>query len=220
VGRYGEVVKFFGRVTRASPLPSLMARRSKSEVLAMSLITETPGTWRVCYHPVSRPFKTADCMEALEQAMRASQADVFWLQDRWRVSIRSDYTIRDWLGSEMLSADKPHRALLWLVDVPAEWRLPDAWQHPDVIYEIVLAPGQAKPTWLKGSETIHVVASSEDLAQMRKSLAAIDLAAALPIDYILTPSAPKVVAKAAAKESIQFVSLSLPPQHPTEESDL
>jgi KDO2-lipid IV(A) lauroyltransferase len=34
VGMQGELVRFFGRLTRASPLPCLLARRSKSEVLA------------------------------------------------------------------------------------------------------------------------------------------------------------------------------------------
>ena len=36
VGGHGELVRFFGRLTRASPLPSLLARRSKSSVLALS----------------------------------------------------------------------------------------------------------------------------------------------------------------------------------------
>lgn len=208
VGRQGEVVRFFGRLTRASPLPSLMARRSKSEVLAMSLITETPGKWRVLYHPVSRPFKTASCMDALERAMKASPTDVFWFQERWKVYISPKYTIRDWLGPDALGEGKPHRALLWLVGVPTTWEFPAEWQHPDVVYEIVLAPGQQKPAWLKGSETIHTVPLTEDRDRLRKSIAAIDLAAALPIDYILTRAASKPLLKAARRESIPLVSLA------------
>lgn len=211
VGRQGELVQFFGRLTRASPLPSLMARRSKSEVLAMSLITDSPGKWRVRYHSVSRPIKTADCMEALERAMKASPTDVFWLQERWRVSVGRNNTIRDWLGSEMTSDGKPHRALLWLAGVSATWELPAEWQHPDVIYEIVLTPDQKKPAWLTGSETIHTVPRTEDRNALRKSIAAIDLAAALPIDYILTSAAPKALLKAARRESTPLISLSPKP---------
>jgi KDO2-lipid IV(A) lauroyltransferase len=207
VGRQGEVVLFFGRLTRASPLPSLMARRSKSEVLAMSLITETPGKWRVCYHPVNRPFKTADCMEALERAMKASPTDVFWLQERWKVYISPKCTICDWLGPDAMGEGKPHRALLWLVNVPSTWELPADWQHPDVIYEIVLAQGQQKPAWLTGAETIHTVPRTEDRNALRKSIAAIDLAAALPIDYILSSAAPKALLKAARRESTPLISL-------------
>ncbi|HEX5789802.1 MAG TPA: hypothetical protein VFY13_01560, partial [Luteolibacter sp.] len=36
VGRQGEVVPFFGRLTRSSPLPSLLIRRARSEVLSLS----------------------------------------------------------------------------------------------------------------------------------------------------------------------------------------
>ena len=207
VGRQGELVRFFGRLTRVSPLPSLMARRSKSEVLAMSLITETPGKWRVLYHPVNRPFKTADCMAALEQAMKASPTDVFWLQERWKVYVSSKFTIRDWLGSDAIGEGKPHRALLWLVNVSPTWELPAEWQHPDVVYEMVLAQGQKKPPWLTGAETIHTVPRTVDRDALRKSIAAIDLAAALPIDYILTCAAPTAILKAARRESMPLISL-------------
>lgn len=211
VGRQGVPVRFFGRLTRASPLPSLMGRRSKSEVLTMSLITEAPGKWRVRYYPVKRPFKTADCMEALERAMKASPLDVFWLQERWKVYISPQHAIRDWLGPETPGAGKPHRALLWLAGAPGSWRLPEEWAHPDVIYETVLAPGQEKPAWLPGSGIIHTAPSTGDRDLLRESIAAIDLAAALPVDYILTCNAPKGLAKAARREAIPLVSLPPPP---------
>jgi KDO2-lipid IV(A) lauroyltransferase len=52
VGWQGELVPFFGRLTRVSPVPSLLARRCKSEVLALSFRTVAPGTWSARYHPV------------------------------------------------------------------------------------------------------------------------------------------------------------------------
>lgn len=207
VGTQGELVRFFGRLTRASPLPSLMARRSKSEVLTMSLITDRRGKWKVRYHSVNRPFKTADCMEALERAMKASPVDVFWLQERWKVYISPQYTIRDWLGPDSCGEGKPHRALLWLAGAPGSWRPPEEWTHPDVIYEIVLAPGQEKPSWFSGAEIIHTAPLTADRDSLRKSIAAIDLAAALPVDYILACFAPKALAKAARRMSIPLVSL-------------
>jgi hypothetical protein len=107
----------------------------------------------------------------------------------------------------MTSDGKPHRALLWLVDVPPTWELPADWQHPDVNYEIVLAPDQQKPAWLTGAETIHIVPCVDDRDALRKSIAAIDLAAALPIDYILSSAAPKALLKAARRESTPLISL-------------
>jgi KDO2-lipid IV(A) lauroyltransferase len=208
VGRQGELVRFFGRLTRASPLPSLMARRSKSQVLAMSLITDAPGKWRVRYHPIKPPFKTTDCMAALELAMKASPLDVFWLQDRWKVYVNARYTIRDWLGPEMPGPSTPHRALLWLADGDPSWRLPESWTHGDVNYEVVLAAGQTPPAWLSGSETVHTVPAATDARALQKAIAGIDLAAALPVDYILTRAASGALVKAAARESIRLVSLS------------
>lgn len=208
VGHQGEVVRYFGRLTRASPLPSLMARRSKSEMLSMSVRTVAPGKWEICYHPVNRPFKTADCMLAIENALKESPIDVFWFQERWKVYINRKFPISTWLGPDSMGEGKPHRALLWLAGAPADWRLPEEWTHADVIYEIVLAPGQEKPSWLTGTEIVHTAPATNDRDLLRKSIETIDLAAGLPIDYILTCNASKGLVKAAKKESIPLVSLS------------
>jgi lauroyl/myristoyl acyltransferase len=207
VGRQGELVRFFGRLTRASPLPSLMARRSKSRVLSMSLTTETPGKWKVRYHPVSPPFKTTECMTAIEKALKVSPRDVFWLQDRWRVYVSKDYTIREWLGTGSSEEGKSHRALLWLLGAPQSWQLPEEWTHPDVIYEIVLAPNQKPPTWLTGAEMVHRVCDG-NRRTLQKALAKIDLAHALPVDYIITCDASDALVKAAKSEVIRLVSLT------------
>jgi len=207
VGRQGELVRFFGRLTRASPLPSLLARRSKSETLTMSVITDSPGKWRVRYHRVNPPYKTADCMAALELAMKASPLDVFWFQDRWKVYVSTGHTIRDWLGPERSGPSKPHRALLWLADGRASWQPPERWIHGDVNYEVVLANGQTPPSWISGSEIIHTVPAAGDARTLQKAIAIIDLAAALPVDYIIARGASKALAKAALRESIRLVSL-------------
>ncbi len=207
VGHQGEVVRYFGRLTRASPLPSLMARRSKSEILSMSVRTVAPGKWAIRYHPVNRPFKTADCMLAIENALKESPIDVFWFQERWKVYISRKLSISKWLGPDSMGEGKPHRALLWLAGAPAGWRIPADWTHPDVIYEIVLADGQEKPAWLAGSEILHAVPVTHDRDILRKSIETIDLAAGLPVDYILTCDAPRALVKAARKESIPLVSL-------------
>ncbi len=207
VGKQGELVRFFGRLTRASPLPSLMIRRSKSGVVPISLITESPGKWRVRYHTVNPPFKTPDCMAALEQAMRASLLDVFWFQDRWKVFVSSRFTIRDWLGPEIPGESKPHRALLWLAGHDPTWRIPEEWKHQDVNYEVVLAPGQASPEWLDGQEIIHRVRPSDTYKTLRGALADIDGTTALPVDYIVTRKASGNLKKAAKFLSIRLVSL-------------
>ncbi len=207
VGPQGPLVRFFGRLTRASPLPSLIARRSKSEVLAMSVITEAPGKWRIRYHALDGPIGTTTCMNAIERAMKSSPLDVFWFQERWKVFVRTRRPIRGWLGTDDLGAGKPHRALLWLPGLAGDWRLPDAWTHPDVVYEIAVAADQELPSWLHGTERVHrVLSTSRRIIQ--HALAKIDLAAALPIDYILTCGAPDALKEAARRESLPLVSLA------------
>lgn len=196
VGIQGELVRFFGRLTRASPLPSLIARRSKCAVLGMSLISDVPGKWRVRYHALPGPATTANCTVAVEQAMKASPLDVFWFQERWKVYLRSTRGIRDWLGPDLLGNGKPHRALLWLPGTHADWQPPAAWTHPDVIYEVV--PASAGP-------------AHDDRDSLMKFLETIDAAAALPIDFILTCSASKALTKAARRLSIPLVSLPATP---------
>ena len=50
--------------------------------------------------PVEAPPTTANCMVALEQAMKASPVDVFWFQERWKIYVRHTAGIREWLGAE------------------------------------------------------------------------------------------------------------------------
>lgn len=193
VGPQGELVRYFGRLTRASPLPSLVARRSKSQVLGFSLITESPGKWRVRYHALHGPATTANCMDAIERSLKASPLDVFWLQERWKMYLGSKRTLRDWLGPDSAPGSTPHRALLWLPGLPGDWQIPEDWTHPDVTYEAVTGP------------------DSDDRDELVKYLEEIDASAALPIDFILTRQATKALSKAARRLSIPLVSLPATP---------
>ncbi len=207
VGKQGELTHFFGRLTRSSPLPSLLARRAKSPVLAISLVTVSPGKWRATYVPVDGPPNTENCMRALESAMSASPADVFWFQERWKIYINAQYPIPTWLDQETSASNKHHRALLWLAGAPERWQLPDVWFHPDVVYEAVLSNNESLPTWMPESTRIHRVSNIEDRDSLRKRISQIDAADPLPIDYILVPKVTKALAKATKAEQIKLVEL-------------
>lgn len=209
VGTHGELVRFFGRLTRASPLPSLMARRSRSAILAMGVIHDVPGKWIVRYESVNGKVSTESCMDAVERVMRASPLDVFWFQERWKVYFPPGKTIRDWLGPDDCGSGKPHRALLWLSGVPTTWQPPETWSHPDVIYEAVVAPGQVPPAWLPAGTRIHEAAMTDKRDELANALEEIDGKDALPVDYILTCEAPKALSKAARGECIPLISLSM-----------
>ncbi len=193
VGTQGDMVNFFGRLTRASPLPSLLARRAKSPVLALSLTTTAPGKWQARFLPVEAPPTTQHCMYALETAMKAEPTDVFWLQERWKIQPRRRQRPFHFLGLDGIeSCGKPHRALLWLVDAPQDWELPDDWRHPDLSYQIVTRPPSA----------------TSSIAELRQYLQGLEYLTELPLDFILAPVASEALKKAAKREAIPLVCLS------------
>ena len=208
VGLTGEFVNFFGRLTRASPLPSLLARRSKSTVIAMSLTTTSPGKWKVICLPVQSPATTAHCMEAVEEIMHSSPVDVFWLQERWRPPVRGIQKAKhpgEWMPPDSGTGTKPQRVLLWLLGGSPDWTLPKAWNHPDLTYEAVLAGDQSLPESLPESIIVHRIEPA--LESIEVVVRRIDFSSPLPLDYILTPQLDETLSKAAASESIPVFHL-------------
>jgi len=208
VGMQGEVTPFFGRLTRTSPLPSLLARRAKAEVLALSLVTVRPGMWKAVFLPVEKPCTTPHCMTALELAMKAGPTDVFWLQERWKTFVKRFRPFDKWLTPDALTGAKRHRALIWLASVPESWRPPENWFHPDVIYEVAVSTGNRAPDWLPEKTRLHSLPSSESTRDIQRVIRSLDAAATLPIDYILTRKAAPALKQAAAAALIPLVSLS------------
>ena len=207
VGPQGELVEFFGRLTRASPLPSLLARRSRSNVLALSLTTVAPGKWKAIFVPVSKPDSTVNYMIALESAMREGPIDVFWLQERWKAYVGKKRAIRDWIGVDAARGAKPHRALIWLEGVSEDWCPPRDWMHPDVAYEVALESGRVALGWLSEISRHHPVTSAADKRDFVKMIAGIDDSETLPLDFVLTHEPLRELREACRSKGIPIVSL-------------
>ena len=180
----GKVAGFFGKLTRSSPLPSLLARRCKSEVLALSLTTVEPGKWKARYHRVEKPYDTANCSDALERAMRVSIEDVFWLQERWRVYLGEGVPPAKWLGKEDVRGRNPHRALVWMTEEQKDMELPAGCVHGDIVNERCVG------------------ARIGDLES-------IDRSKPLPVDYILVFSENEELRKEAKALGIPMFPISL-----------
>ena len=128
------------------------------------------------------------------------------MQERWRVYLSANHPPREWLG-EGVQSGKPHRVLLWLVGTPPGWRPPAEWWHDDITYEAVLAEGAATPDWIPAAMPVHRIGQVGGRGALRRLLAAIDGAAALPLDFILAHAAPNDLLKAARSESVPVISL-------------
>ena len=183
VGMQGKVVSFFGRLTRVSPLPSLLVRRSKCEVLALSLRTIAPGKWSVRYHKVEKPYDSANCMQALEAAMKVSPLDVFWLQERWKLYVKRRITPLKWLIKDGITGKKAHRAVFWLGINEPKPTLEDEFIHADFEWEFIAG-------------------------RHPQELEEIDRSKPLPIDFILVTKIDKELKKAADHLAIPIMSYS------------
>jgi KDO2-lipid IV(A) lauroyltransferase len=186
VGRAGELVPFFGRITSCTPLPSMLARRTGAAVLGASLRTLGPGRWELKIHKLEGEPTTANMMELLERIMRESPADVFWMQDRWRMDRRAPQHVVGRVakaaapGADAPVATKRRRALLWADAAGVVPARPVA-EPADVDYEAALPDGAAAPLdvtriWIReaaGEETT------------RAFLLRVDGGAILPLDYVV-----------------------------------
>lgn len=204
VGMQGEVLPFFGRLTRASPLPSLLARRAKAEVLALSLVTAGPGKWRARFLPVEPPYAIGDCMKTLEDSMKPGLTDVFWLQERWKVYAGLHTTFTQWLDGDTRVSEKRHRVLLWLADAPPDWQLPSGWVHPDVDYDVLLPEGADPPGWLPQPARIVNIRPDTPLLEEIRTL---DRSEELPFDFIITAKSSPPLFEAARRLAIPVISL-------------
>ena len=207
-GLQGRLAVFFGRLTRATPLPELLVRRCKAAALAVSIRTSSAGNWTLKFHEVNPPYDTQACALAIESAMRESLCDVFWMHDRWRIYLGRGRTIQQWLGDGSSQQDRRHRALLWIEDVPADWTIPDEWNHQDVDYEVVLPPHQSLPEALAGLPLHSLERTPEGWRDIRRILRKIDAGRPLPIDFLLAPSQfPKGISRACKREAIAFTCI-------------
>lgn len=84
-GRHGELCPFFGRLSSCTPLPGLLARRTKAGMVTFSVNTVATGRWRLTIRPVPEKAQTAEIIRHLELGMRDGLTDVFWFHDRWRL---------------------------------------------------------------------------------------------------------------------------------------
>ncbi|CAM2858192.1 lysophospholipid acyltransferase family protein [Rariglobus hedericola] len=204
----GETVPFFGRMTVCTPLPAILARRTGAQVVAMSVKTTVPGKWSIKLHKLEGEPTTANCMRLLEVVMRESPADVFWLQDRWKVSRHQPQfvpgkTPRGSTG-EQLIAPKKRRCLVWLdrdaAPVPALLSI----EPDDLAFEYCVPAGTARPTWIAPDALVHTRPenSGKPTEAWTECLREIDASAALPLDFVYAPNFGKELGKAGREAGV------------------
>jgi lipopolysaccharide heptosyltransferase II len=185
-GDHGLWTPFFGKLASTSPLPALLAKRTRAALIAAGVYTMGPARWRMVFTERFDPPKahasiaalTSEINHIIEQQIRVAPEDWFWVHNRWKTAqpnfLLAQYKRGVHLPPGVSPQDlKPFQILIrssnWLGDavmsVPAVRAIKAG--RPDARVTIA-APKKIAPMWklvpevdaiipLRGSRLISVV---------------------------------------------------------------
>ena len=162
-GDHGVWVPFFGRLASTSPLPALLAKRTRAALIGMAIYTDGCARWRIVVSPAleddgeSVGSLTAKANQLIEQQIRRAPEDWFWVHNRWKTPkpnfLLTRYKRGVYLPSNVSAEDlKPFRILIrssnWLGDAVISLPAVRAIKmgRPDAQITIV-APSKIAPMW-------------------------------------------------------------------------
>jgi lipopolysaccharide heptosyltransferase II len=164
-GDHGIWTPFFGKLASTSPLPALLAKRTRAALIAAGVYTTGPARWRMVFterfdspkEDGSVAALTSRINEVIEKQIRVAPEDWFWVHDRWKTPQPNFLLARYRRGVHLppgISAQdlKPFRILIrssnWLGDavmsVPAVRAIKNG--RPDAQITIA-APAKIAPMW-------------------------------------------------------------------------
>ena len=194
----GETVPFFGRLTVCTPLPAVLARRTGARVVGISVTTISQGKWRIKFHPLAGEPTTENCMKLLEVVMKESPADVFWLQDRWKVSLEKPQCLPGKAPKESITwatTQKKRRGLVWLEAGAGPVSALQYVEPDDLELEYSVPVGAPRPVWLATDAIVYLRPVVDRRRLIAEEINRIDRINALPLDFVHVPDGPdKVIA--------------------------
>jgi lipopolysaccharide heptosyltransferase II len=162
-GDHGVWTPFFGRLASTSPLPALLAKRTKAALIAAGVYTTGRARWRMVFTErfdetgASIAVLTSKINRVIEQQIRHAPEDWFWVHNRWKTPdpnfLLAHYKRGIYLPPGISTSDlKPFRILIrssnWLGDavmsVPAVHAIKNG--RPDV-HVTVAAPEKIAAMW-------------------------------------------------------------------------
>ena len=162
-GDHGVWTPFFGRLASTSPLPALLAKRTRAALIAAGVYTTGPARWRMVFTErfdqtgASVAVLTSKINEVIEQQIRCAPEDWFWVHNRWKTPepnfLLAHYKRGVYSPPGISARDlKPFRILIrssnWLGDavmsVPAVRAIKDG--RPDA-HLTIAAPAKIATMW-------------------------------------------------------------------------
>jgi heptosyltransferase-2 len=177
-GDHGVWTPFFGRLASTSPLPALLAKRTRAALIAAAVYTTGPARWRMVFTErfdqtgTSVAEVTSKINKVVEQQIRRAPEDWFWVHNRWKTPepnfLLAHYKRGIYLPPEISPHDlKPFRILIrssnWLGDavmsVPAVRAIKNG--RPDV-HVTIAAPAKIAPMWKLIPEVDAIIPLPDD----------------------------------------------------------
>ena len=130
-GDHGIWTPFFGRLASTSPLPALLAKRTRAALIAAGVYTSGRARWRLVFTErfdepgASIAALTSKINQVIEQQIRHAPEDWFWVHNRWKIPdpnfLLAHYKRGIYLPPGISAGDlKPFRILIrssnWLGD--------------------------------------------------------------------------------------------------------
>jgi len=176
-GDHGVWTPFFGRLASTSPLPALLAKRTRAALIAAGVYTTGRARWRMVFTErfdetgASIAVLTSKINQVIEQQIRRAPEDWFWVHNRWKTPepnfLLAHYKRGIYLPPGISARDlKPFRILIrssnWLGDavmsVPAVRAIKNG--RPDV-HVTIAAPDKITPMWRLIPEVDAIIPLSE-----------------------------------------------------------
>lgn len=172
-GDQGIWTPFFGKLASTSPLPALLAKRSRAGVIAAAVYTTGRAKWRMVFtERFDTPGASIEALtfkinEIIEQQIRHAPEDGFWVHNRWKTP-RPNFLLARYKRGIYLPEGvpatklKPFRILIrssnWLGDavmsIPAVRAIKNG--RPDA-HVTLLAPEKIAPVWRLITEVDEVL---------------------------------------------------------------
>ena len=172
-GDHGVWVPFFGRLASTSPLPALLAKRTRAALVGVAIYTDGRARWRVVISPALQDNQesvgslSAKTNQVIEQQIRRAPEDWFWVHNRWKTP-RPNFLLARYKRGVYLPPDlsaqnlKPFRILIrssnWLGDavmsVPAVRAIKNG--RPDT-HITVAVPAKIAAMWKLVSEVDAII---------------------------------------------------------------
>jgi heptosyltransferase II len=164
-GDHGLWTPFFGKLASTSPLPALLAKRTRAALIAAGVYTIGVARWRIVFTERFDPLKadssiavlTSEINQIIEQQIRVAPEDWFWVHNRWKTPqpnfLLAQYKRGVYLPPGVSSRDlKPFRILIrssnWLGDAVMSVAAVRAIKagRPDT-HVTIAAPEKVAPMW-------------------------------------------------------------------------